>query len=104
MVYRDYLIHEAKVEAKRHQLLLLTTLGSPFITDDSARRTWDKQAKEVFDEYVMLLMGQEALPVNKEEARMQKFYAESIQHSKPKLVRNKDGKLAVTDLPKVLKA
>ena len=99
IVYRDYLIHEAKVEAKKHQLLFLNTLGSPFITDDSARRAWDKQAKETFDQYVMLLLGQDSIPENREEALMKEYYSKVVQKSKPKMHRDKDGKLFVTDLP-----
>lgn len=101
IVYRDYLIHEAKLEAKKHELLLLTTIASPFITEDNQRRAWDKESKRVFDEYVALLLGQETIPVNKEEQILQDFYAKVVKKTAPKLSRGKDGKLTVTGLPKL---
>jgi hypothetical protein len=99
IVYRNYLLHEAKVEAKKHQLILLITMASASMVDDSSKRAWDKQAKTIFDEYVMLMLGQEELPEDKEEAKLQKFYAEVIKDSKPVLSKDKDGKLVVKDLP-----
>lgn len=98
-IFRDYLLHEAKVEAKKHQLLLLTTMGSTFISDASNRRAWDEQASQVFDEYVMLNLGLSTLPQDRETTLMQKFYSEVVKDSRPTLKRGKDGKLSVTDLP-----
>jgi hypothetical protein len=99
IVYRNYLSHEAKVEAKKHQLFLLITMASADFVDDSSKRTWDKQAKTVFEEYVMFLYGQQEIPEDKEETKLQQFYAEVIKDSKPVLSKDKDGKLVVTNLP-----
>lgn len=101
IVYRGYLLHEAKTEAKRHELDLLIALSNPAITESQRQREWGKQVKNTFDEYVLLLLGQSSLPVNQEEQQLQKFYSEVVKNSSPKLIRGKDGKLKVEDIPKI---
>lgn len=101
VVYRDYLLHETRIEAKKHELLLLTTLASPFLTEDSQRREWDKESKRVFNEYIALMLGQEVVPVNREEAILQEYYAKVVKPTKPILTKGKDGKLNVTGIPKL---
>ena len=100
IVYRNYLIYEAKLEAKKHQMLFLIGIGTPTFTDSSEGRKWDKQTKRVFDEYVTLLLGQEVVPVNSEEERMKEFYEKVISKSKPKLFKDREGKLKVENLPR----
>lgn len=105
LVYREYLLYEAKLEAKRHQLLLLTTMGAPFITDANDRREWDGQAKDVFDQFVSLLFGYENVSIRSskkmQEDMMREFYEVRVKPSRPKLHKNQDGSVSVTDLPKL---
>lgn len=101
IVYRNFLLYEAKLEAKKHKLSLLIALGSPMFSDDSQRRIWDKEAKNTFDEYLMLMLGKEGLPEDSEEARMQEYYDKVLKNSAPKLRKDSEGKLVVTDLPKL---
>lgn len=101
IVYRQYLGFEAKVEAKKHKLALLTAIATPTFSEDSGRRAWEKQAKTTFDEYIMLMLGKEELPEDKEETKMQKFYDEVIKNSSPKLSKDSEGKLIATDLPRL---
>ena len=99
-VYRDFLINESKIEAKKHQMLLLMTMGSAAIMD-SHRSDWDRQAKQVFDEYISLMFGQEVTPRMREEAEMLKFYQEKIAKSSPVITGSSSkGNLSVTNLPK----
>jgi hypothetical protein len=100
VMYRKYLIHETKVEAKKHQMMLLMTLGSAEITEKANRSSWDRQAKQVFDEYVMLMFGEEVTPKMKEEAGLLKFYQDKIAKSKPRIKKDsKNGKITVEGLP-----
>lgn len=100
IAYRNYLIHETKVEAKKHQMLLLITLGSAAMSDNSARSEWDRQAKQAFDEYVMMMFGEEVTPRMREEENLLKFYNEKIAKSKPLMTGSSSkGNLRVTNLP-----
>lgn len=101
IAYRQYLGYEARLEAKKHKLFLLTTIATPSFSEDSGRRAWHKQAKDTFDEYVMLMIGKEEVPVDTEEAKMQQFYNDVLKNSAPKLSKDQDGKLVVTDLPRL---
>jgi len=100
IVYRNYLLHETRVEAKKHQMLLLTTIGAPFITTDSARSSWDRQAKQAFEEYVSLMFGEEVTPNMREENEMMEFYMNKVKNSSPVLSGSSSkGNLVVSNLP-----
>lgn len=100
IVYRNYLIHETKLEAKKHQLSLMTALGSANINSES-RSEWNRQATQVFDEYVSLMFGEEITPARKEETEMLRYYEEKIKKSKPIMMGDSSkGNLTVTNLPK----
>jgi hypothetical protein len=76
------------------------TIGAPFITNDSARSSWDRQAKQAFDEYVSLMFGEEVTPQMKEENEMLEFYMKKVKNSSPVITGNSSkGNLAVTNLP-----
>jgi hypothetical protein len=100
-VYRDFLFHEAKLEAKKHELLFMNTIASSFLTEETQRRAWDKQVKTSFDQYVGLLLGIEVLPVSSEEIEMKEYYDKVIKDSKPVLKKDKNKKLSVEGLPKL---
>lgn len=100
-IYRQFLLHEAKVEAKKHELALMIAMGTPVISDSAQRRTWDQTAKDTFDTYVMMLLGYEGKPENLQEQRMLQFYERVIKKSSPILRRDKSGKLSVKNLPKL---
>ena len=100
IAYRNYLIHETKVEAKKHQMLLLITMGSAAMQGNSARSGWDRQAKQAFDEYVMMMFGEEVTPRMKEEAELLKYYTEKVAPSRPVITGSSSkGNLRVTNLP-----
>lgn len=100
-IYRQFLLHEAKVEAKKHELALMIAMGTPVISDASQRRTWDQTAKDTFDTYVLMLLGFEGKPENLQEQRMMDFYQKVIKPSAPVLKKDKTGKLWVENLPKL---
>lgn len=102
IVYRNYLIHENRLEAKKHQMLLLITMGSALISESGARSEWDRQAKAAFEDYVLLMFGEEVSPRAKEEADLLKFYEEKIKESKP-VIRGSSSKgdLRVENLPEL---
>lgn len=82
-------------------MLLLITMGCASTDSASSRSEWDKQAKTVFDEYVMLMFGEEVTSKQREEAEMLKYYEEVIKTSKPVIrINRKTKELSVTDLPK----
>jgi hypothetical protein len=100
IAYRQYLIHEAKLEAKKHQMMLMLTIGAPMITEDSQRSSWEKQAKTVFEEYVCMMFGEEMVSGNKIETDMLAFYEERIRTSRPIMYGNSaKNNLSVTGLP-----
>ena len=102
VVYRDFLLYEAKLEAKKHQMLLLLTIGAPSIEGESSRSQWNSQAKNVFDEYISLMFGEETTSKRKEEAEMLKYYMEKIKNSAPVIAgssTNQGNGLSVSNLP-----
>lgn len=101
IVYRDFLLHESRTEAKKQELNLLIALATPKFDNPSDRRTWDKEVKNAFNTYTSLLLGYQTPVTSVEEDNMKKFYSEVIQKSSPKLVKGKDGKFRVEGLPKL---
>lgn len=85
-------------------MALLLTIGSPMITDKDNRQKWDKQARDVFDKYVGLLMGVESVedPQAAADAKLLEYYETVVKPSAPVLSKDKDGKLSVSGLPKGL--
>lgn len=80
-------------------------MGTPFISDDNKRREWDGQAKDIFDQYVSLLFGHESITVKStkatQEDMMRDFYETRVKPYKPKMYKDENGKIKVTDLPKL---
>lgn len=101
LIFRAYLDHESKLEAKKHQLDLMIAIGTPTIVDAAQRRAWDQQAKEVFEDYVMLSFGHETKPKDNREEVLQEYYQKVIKPSAPRLYKDKSGKLMATNLPKL---
>lgn len=101
IVYRNYLVHEAKLEAKKNELLLLIALGTPTMLDDAGRRSWDTQVKEVFSGLVALLLGHETAPKNNDVEIIKNFYDKVVKHTSPVLSKSADGKLTVKGIPKL---
>lgn len=103
IVFRKYLMREAKVEAKKQLLPLLTAIGSPSITDPAMRSQWDRQAKKIFDDYVALLCGEEISESDREEKELIEFYETHIKKSKPVLSGNSKSKgpLVLSNIPDV---
>lgn len=110
IIFRGYLSYETRVEIKKQKLMLLQTIGTPFITDANDKTTWDSQAKAFYSEYVDALIGRESAPAPEDkeaksqaerEAGLRKFYEEVVQKTNPKLSRDGDGRLHVAGLPSV---
>lgn len=89
------MMHEARVEAKKHQMLLLLVMGAPSISDPSTRRSWNEQSKKVFTQYVDLIMGIEISEEDKQEQEMMEFYENVVKKVKPTIHKNDSGNVSV---------
>lgn len=110
LIFRGYLNHEARVEIKKQKLMLLMTIGTPFIPDQENKNAWDNQAKKIYAEYVDALIGKvtpsqeedlEDRSQKEKEEGLRRFYQEVIQKTSPKLSRDGSGLLHVAGLPKI---
>jgi len=103
VIFRKYLLREAKIEAKKQLLPLLTVIATPAIQDPGSKSQWDRQAKKIFDEYVSLLCGEEISESDREEKELLEFYENHIKKSKPVLSGNSKfkGPLVLSNIPAV---
>lgn len=81
--------------------MLLLTMGSPMITDASARRTWNEQSQKAYSQYINLLMGIEVPEEDPEEQRMKDFYENVVKTAQPTLHKDGQGKLFVTGVDEI---
>lgn len=98
-IYRQYLMHEIRVEAKKRELELLITMATPSFSDANAKRAWDVQAKKAFNQYVLLMTGSEYNEKDNDEKAMLDYYENVIKTSKPVLKQIGKGQLGVIGLP-----
>lgn len=88
-VYREIVMHENQLEAKKMQFLMLLTVTNPAIGDDSKRREWTGSVQAIWKEYVGLLMNVEIPAVSAEDEKMMQYYSEVVKKLKPKAVAKK---------------
>jgi hypothetical protein len=106
LMYRGYMLHQARLEAKKHKLFLLTCLGTPNMIDAENRAKWDKEAKALYSDYVHLLLGLEEADHEKEaedeKTTLMDYYENVVKPSAPVLSRDGQGNLHVKGLPESL--
>lgn len=100
-IFRQYMLHEAGVEAKKHQMLLMLTIGSRSFSDPSSARSWQENCRRLFSQYANMLIGIEVSEEDLQEEQMLEFYEQMVKQSKPVIHRSKDGKLSVTGVDNV---
>jgi hypothetical protein len=79
-VYRDYLVHEQRLEAKRQELSLYTAIGS--MPEGADRREWIGKTKKSFDSYISLMWGVEPQEHSVEEKKLMDYYSKIVKKSK----------------------
>jgi hypothetical protein len=87
-VYRDYLVNEQRLEAKKQELSLYIAIGS--MPEGTDRREWISRTKKSFDAYVSLMWGIEPQDYSDEERKLMNYYTKIVKKSKL-LVRAKNG-------------
>lgn len=98
------MLHEAKIEAKKQQLMLMLVMGTPTFQNPADRRTWDERAKKIYTQYINFLMGIEVSEADSQEADMLTFYEEVVKKSKPVIRKDENGKLSVVGAAEVFGA
>jgi hypothetical protein len=93
-VFRSYLSHKAKIEAKKIQLDLMIAVSNPSFSDAAKQRTWSEEAKSIFEDYISLLLGYQTKPRNVEEKEMLQFYTDVVKNSVPIVTKDSSGKLS----------
>ena len=79
-VYRDYLVHEQRLDAKKQELALYIAIGS--MPEGSDRREWISRTKKSFDSYVSLMWGMEPQEHSDEEKKLMNYYTKIVKKSK----------------------
>lgn len=97
-VYREYLVKETQLEAKKGEVLMLMALTNPSIDDPKRRREWGSTIRKIWTQYVSLLLNIEIPEKTDKEIEMMEFYQNVVKPSKPKLFRDKTGSLRVSGL------
>lgn len=101
-MYRAYLIHEQRTEAKKHELGLFMAIGLAPAHGD--RREWVGAAKRSFDAYAALLWGQEPQEHSVEEQKLIDYYTNVVKKSTLLARVNKDGGIeAAGDIIEILR-
>lgn len=78
-VYRDYLVHEQRLEAKKQELALYIAIGSAPAGVD--RREWISRTKKSFDAYVSLMWGMEPEEYSDDEKKLLNYYTKVVKKS-----------------------
>lgn len=78
-VYRDYLVHEQRLEAKRQELSLYIAIGS--MPEGADRREWIGKTKKSFDSYISLMWGVEPQEHSEEEKKLMEYYTKIVKKS-----------------------
>lgn len=101
-IYRAYLVHEQRLEAKHHEMSLFMAVGlAPSIGD---RREWVAAAKRSFDSYAALLWGQEPQEHTEEEKKLLDYYTNFVKKSTLIVRKRPDGTIeAAGDIIDILK-
>lgn len=103
-IYREYLIKEAQLEAKKAEMLMLMVLTNPSIEDPNKRRDWVKSVQEIWTKYLSLLLNVEIPEHTQKELEMMDYYQNVVKPAKLNIFKDKTGKLTVTGVSQVLKA
>jgi len=101
-VYREYLIKEAQLEAKKLEMVMLLTLTNPSIEDPNRRRDWAKAIKTIWTQTLSLLLNVELPEQTAKEMEMLEYYQNVVKNSELKLFKDKMGKLHVSGVDKLL--
>ena len=96
--FRAFLMHEARVEVKKHEMAYLMALTSPEMRDVEFARTWAKQVRNTFNGYVSLLQGEEPEELTEEEGLMLDYYEKVIKKTRVEVTKKEDGKLVATGI------
>lgn len=103
-IYRDYLVKEAQLEAKKTEMVMLMTLTNPTIQDPAKYREWSGSIKGLWTQYLSMLLNVELPEHTKKEVEMLEYYQNTMKHAKLKLSKDKAGKLKLSGLEKLLKS
>ncbi len=82
VTFRKYLIREVRVEAKKHEMALLTAMTNPNFPPAANKAPWEREVNKSFNEYVALAMGYQTVAEDPEEKKMQDFYQEHVRNTK----------------------
>jgi hypothetical protein len=90
-VYRDYLIHEQRLEAKKQELASYIALGS--IPEGANKREWATNIKRSFTSYVSLIWGVEPEDYSEDDRKMMDYYSKIVKKSKLLVRQRPDGQV-----------
>ncbi|MCU1496042.1 MAG: hypothetical protein JWO62_3806 [Acidimicrobiaceae bacterium] len=102
-VYRDYMVKEAHLEAKKGEMMMLMALTNPSIEDPNKRREWADTIKGLWTRYLSLLMNVEIPESTEKEIQMMEYYQTVVKPAKLRLFKDKDGNLNVSGLNQLLR-
>ena len=97
VIFRDYLIFEAKKEAKKHEMMMMIAMASANIPQQ-AKAEWFTTVKKTYEAYVSYSWGIEPKAIKDEDQNLLDYYEKVIKKSKVKLVNTEEG-LVATGVP-----
>jgi hypothetical protein len=103
-VYRDYMVKEAHLEAKKTEMIMLMALTNPDIEDPNKRREWSDTVKSLWTKYLSLLLNVEIPEATEQEMQMMEYYQTVVRKAKLTMYKDKNGKLRVDGLNQLTKS
>lgn len=101
-VYREYMFREAKLEAKKAEMFMLMTLTNPDLDNPNQRREWGSTVKDLWSEYLAMLMNVEMPEKTEKEVEMLEYYQSVVKKAKLKLFKTRDNRLNVSGVEQLL--
>lgn len=102
IVFRQFALKEAALEAKRTEFAMLSLLTNPTITDDARWREWKDSVQGIWKTYVAMLYNTELPEENVKDRKLMEYYTNVVKKSDLKMYKDKrTGELKLTGIEKL---
>lgn len=97
IVFRQYLVREARVEAKRAELMAAIAVHTPTYSEQNKADDWTKVIRRMHSDFVVLSMGSEPVEQDDEEAKLLEFYEKRVKTTRPTVRKTAAGLVLDTE-------
>ncbi|HET8686715.1 MAG TPA: hypothetical protein VFM18_08630 [Methanosarcina sp.] len=101
-IYRQYLVKEAQLEAKRTEFSMMTLLTNPQISEDVRWKEWRGNVRDMWQQYVSMLFHLEVESQSSKDKESMDYYVNVVKHSKLQMFRDRSGRLRLSGIDTLL--